>query len=150
MIGGHDEKCDVLKLAPDGGPSLKPCNCRQTLNRPVCTGVSAAWCSICGDCVCDRESGEMNSEECPLHSRVSMHAQVDSAKVRAVGGYCKKCKQRWDCKFCPTCGQEIAPLPTCPGCGHPDHGCAPCNVYTYSRFAVSDYDNTCSCPGVIR
>ena len=26
MIAGHDEMCDVLQLAPDGGPSQKPCN----------------------------------------------------------------------------------------------------------------------------
>ena len=76
MIGGHDESCDVFQLAPDGGPSQKPCNCRRLLPcAPECTGVSASWCPIHGDCNCDREAGEMNSEECPLHSRTSTHAE---------------------------------------------------------------------------
>ena len=26
---GHDENCDVFQLAPDLGPSHKPCNCRS-------------------------------------------------------------------------------------------------------------------------
>lgn len=78
-IGGHHENCDVFQLAPDGGPSQKPCNCRSILSMPSCTGVSASWCPIHGDCVCDRENDEMNSEECPLHSRNSSHALETSS-----------------------------------------------------------------------
>lgn len=81
MIGGHDELCDVFQPAPDGGPSQKPCNCRPSLGKtPECTSVSATWCPIHGDCNCDREAGEMNSEACPLHSRASTHAQGASTK----------------------------------------------------------------------
>jgi len=78
MIGGHDELCDVFQPAPDGGPSQKPCNCRRLLGEPECTGVSASWCPVHGDCACDREIG-MDSEECPLHSRSSTHAPGASA-----------------------------------------------------------------------
>jgi hypothetical protein len=74
MIGGHDELCDVFQPAPDGGLSQKPCNCRRLLGKPECTEVSASWCPIHGDCICDREAGEINNEECPLHSRASTHA----------------------------------------------------------------------------
>ena len=72
MIGGHHELCDVFQPAPDGGPSQKPCNCRQLLGESECTGVSSAWCPVHGDCTCDREIG-LDSEECPLHSRFSTH-----------------------------------------------------------------------------
>jgi hypothetical protein len=74
MIGGHHEFCDMFQPAPDGGPSQKPCNCRRLLGNTECTGVSASWCPIHGDCICDREAGEMNNEGCPLHSRASTHA----------------------------------------------------------------------------
>jgi len=38
-----------------------------------CTGVSAVWCPIHGDCTCkDRE--DQNDEECPLHGLPSTHA----------------------------------------------------------------------------
>jgi len=80
-IGGHDENCDVFQLAPDGGPSQKPCNCRHILGAPECTGIAASWCPIHGDCTCDKyESGERKTEvfaeptDCPLHSRESTHA----------------------------------------------------------------------------
>lgn len=73
-IYGHHEKCDVLKPEPDGSPSLKPCNCRPLLQAPACTGVSASWCPVHGDCVCDRENDELNNIDCPLHSRQSSHA----------------------------------------------------------------------------
>lgn len=76
MIAEHLEHCDVLQLAPDGGPSQKPCNCRQFLDLPTCTGISASWCPIHGDCVCDREVGDTNNEECPLHCRSSSHAMT--------------------------------------------------------------------------
>lgn len=76
IIGGHDEGCDVFQLAPDGGPSQKPCNCRRFLPCALeCTGVSATWCPIHGDCICNRGAGEMNSEACPLHCRASTHAE---------------------------------------------------------------------------
>lgn len=36
-IAGHDENCDVFQLAPDGGPSQKPCNCRPLLGERPCS-----------------------------------------------------------------------------------------------------------------
>lgn len=33
LRAGHHELCDVLELAPDLGPSYKPCNCRPTIER---------------------------------------------------------------------------------------------------------------------
>lgn len=30
-VGGHHALCDVFDLAPDLGPSQKPCNCRRMM-----------------------------------------------------------------------------------------------------------------------
>lgn len=81
-IGGHHELCDVLQPAPDGGPSQKPCNCRKWMNAPECTGVSASWCPVHGDCTCDKASEEVDGNEtepdrdCPLHGPNSSHATM--------------------------------------------------------------------------
>jgi hypothetical protein len=39
----HDENCDVLQLAPDLGPSRKPCNCGREQPAPVVHSVSHGW-----------------------------------------------------------------------------------------------------------
>lgn len=42
----------------------------------ACTGVSAFWCPIHGDCTCPRtEYGERErwDEDCPLHGEASNH-----------------------------------------------------------------------------
>ena len=45
----------------------------------VCTGLTAFWCPLCGDCTCERrEDGErddMTAEGCPLHDMASPHAK---------------------------------------------------------------------------
>lgn len=44
-----------------------------------CTGVTASWCPIHGDCTCPRKKdGEREEEDpkCPLHSLSSDHAEV--------------------------------------------------------------------------
>lgn len=73
-IGGHDERCAVFDTFPDGGPSQRPCDCRSLLGDPGCSGVAASWCPVHGDCVCDREAGELNDEACSLHCIASTHA----------------------------------------------------------------------------
>lgn len=40
-----------------------------------CTGIAAAWCHYHGDCTCPDREQAMNSEDCPLHSRDSQHAE---------------------------------------------------------------------------
>lgn len=50
-----------------------------------CTGVSARWCPVCGDCTCPEPERSMDSERCPLHSRASPHAEGgDSSPSVAV------------------------------------------------------------------
>lgn len=79
-VGGHKDFCAVLKTAPDGGPSLRACDCRGHGGAPVCTGTSAQWCPVCGDCKCpDRELGDLNGPGCPLHSNSSDHATPGTA-----------------------------------------------------------------------
>lgn len=37
-----------------------------------CSGVSAGWCPIHGDCTC-RDPDDKNDDDCPLHSAGSTH-----------------------------------------------------------------------------
>jgi hypothetical protein len=46
-IGGHDENCDVLQPAPDGGPSQKPCNCRSARGMGPSVWLTAPRSSVC-------------------------------------------------------------------------------------------------------
>jgi len=42
----------------------------------ACTGISASWCPICGDCTCPRDDcGERvrRGDDCPLHGREGAH-----------------------------------------------------------------------------
>jgi hypothetical protein len=43
----------------------------------VCTGLTAVWCPVHGDCVCPREDNgdilSMDDALCPLHSPRSEH-----------------------------------------------------------------------------
>lgn len=50
-----------------------------------CTGISASWCPVCGDCTCprDEDGGCMQDgfdvvedSECPLHGMQSTHAAI--------------------------------------------------------------------------
>lgn len=40
-----------------------------------CTGISAGWCPLCGDCTC-RDPENLNGDDCPLHSAASPHGEV--------------------------------------------------------------------------
>jgi hypothetical protein len=40
-----------------------------------CTGISASWCPIHGDCTC-RDECDRNDDDCPLHSAASTHGEV--------------------------------------------------------------------------
>lgn len=44
----------------------------------LCTGVSAKWCPVHGDCTCPNNNGDydsLNDDDCPLHSASSQHAE---------------------------------------------------------------------------
>lgn len=42
-----------------------------------CTEISARWCPICGDCTCRHPEESMSDEDCPLHSPMSRHGEVE-------------------------------------------------------------------------
>ena len=49
----------------------------------LCTGISASWCPIHGDCICRDDNGDLldeysglNHPDCPLHSDQSTHGEV--------------------------------------------------------------------------
>lgn len=54
---------------------------RIDLSPPECTGFSAKWCPVCGDCSCPtREGGDtgertMEDPGCPLHAPSSKHGE---------------------------------------------------------------------------
>lgn len=45
-----------------------------------CTGLSASWCPVCGDCTCRDPPESRNDAECPLHGDRSKHAMHDEAR----------------------------------------------------------------------
>ena len=79
-VTAHDERCAVFEPAPDGGPSLKPCDCRDLGLAPRCTGVSAAWCPVCGDCKCPDREQDLDDPRCPLHGSASDHASLGASR----------------------------------------------------------------------
>lgn len=69
-------------------PLTSACTCgaeKQWRLEQGCTGLSAAWCPIHGDCICDRENG-LDHEECPLHNRGSQHPLDSDALVELRHG----------------------------------------------------------------
>jgi hypothetical protein len=50
---------------------------KDTGRTPVCTGLTAAFCPVCGTCNCDRDGG-MDRIGCPLHGADSRHREGDS------------------------------------------------------------------------
>ncbi len=40
-----------------------------------CTGVSASWCPVCGDCSCKEPEESRSDDDCPLHGMTSRHAE---------------------------------------------------------------------------
>lgn len=41
-----------------------------------CTGVSARWCPVHGDCTC-KDAMDLNDGDCPLHSESSDHGEPE-------------------------------------------------------------------------
>ena len=73
-----------------------------------CTGVSASWCPVCGDCACpvdDRgehvstlNPGDYGKDDpaCPLHARSSKHAEGPCAHDMIT----RTRDLRWRCVQC--------------------------------------------------
>lgn len=40
-----------------------------------CTGISASWCPIHGDCVCPNREDDLSDPACPLHAPNSSHGE---------------------------------------------------------------------------
>lgn len=72
----------------------------------TCTGVTATWCPLCGDCICERrEDGEVEFEvefdgdgNCPLHTFDSPHATglMERALTRQQGRMFRRDSGRTD------------------------------------------------------
>jgi DNA modification methylase len=57
--------------------------CAGPGDRPACSGLTATWCPVHGDCACDREHG-LDAHACPLHSLDSTHADEAPASDHRV------------------------------------------------------------------
>ena len=49
----------------------------------LCTGISANWCPIHGDCTCI-DPVDKNDDDCPLHSAASTHG--DATGIQTIWG----------------------------------------------------------------
>lgn len=63
----------------------------RELETITCTGISAAWCPLCGDCICRDEEGNapdgLDHPDCPLHAFASPHAEdLPAAIARSLRG----------------------------------------------------------------
>lgn len=70
---------------------------RRALGLPTCTGLTARWCPVHGNCNCnpidDGMPGEMDDESCPLHAVRSAHApDEEPATARSLCGACQVAK----------------------------------------------------------
>ncbi len=89
----HDGFAEVIAVfrAREAAEALEDANrfysVQESLLDPVlparCTGVTARWCPIHGDCRCDPDQhpygdADMNDPACPLHSPTSAHGEVRS------------------------------------------------------------------------
>lgn len=71
---------DPIGLSPDGSEMRY----RITADPAafLCTGVSAAWCPIHGQCICDRDEGNDDEDPaCPLHGTFSKHADAPNDRT---------------------------------------------------------------------
>lgn len=66
-----DDISDAVRWAQDLG---YPITMYRKMETPdvVCTGLTASWCPICGDCCCDSEEG-LDDPSCPLHAIGTPH-----------------------------------------------------------------------------
>lgn len=69
--------CECAKLRPE---ELK------AAHSPQCTGVSAHWCPVCGDCTCKKPEDSLSDDGCPLHDIASKHAlpELNEAEKTAM------------------------------------------------------------------
>jgi nitrite reductase/ring-hydroxylating ferredoxin subunit len=75
----HPEDAPAIYWTSDGEPHA------YGPDRRKCTGVSAAWCPIHGDCICVRDGvADLDDPNCPLHNSASTHAEVEDAPESPV------------------------------------------------------------------
>lgn len=56
----------------------------QQIESQQCTGVSAAWCPLHGDCSCPEPENALDDWSCPLHSPSSTHAEASLASLKST------------------------------------------------------------------
>lgn len=89
---GHNPPSGGSESGVDGrtgarSPAGRPDGSDAAQDGSGCTGLTARWCPIHGDCTCDRDdygSGDMNDPTCPLHRTSSTHAERDAQPAADV------------------------------------------------------------------
>ena len=74
---------DVATPSPEIGTAAVPC-----------TGTTAVWCPVCGECKCtaDQRLDSLDNQTCPLHSPVSKHGDPGPAPEPGKPAMCETCK----------------------------------------------------------
>lgn len=69
LVVGHDGDHKAWHDGPAGV---------ETRTWPPCTGMTALWCPVHGDCSCPEEGPDdpRDAEHCPLHSFASSHGEA--------------------------------------------------------------------------
>lgn len=67
---------DIQVAFPEVFERLRKAGVELFRDRQACTGVSASWCPVCGDCLC-RNPADKNDDGCPLHDASSPHAEYE-------------------------------------------------------------------------
>jgi hypothetical protein len=86
-----------------------------------CTGTTARWCPVHGDCTCPRPDLELDAASCPLHAPGSEHGEPPRSLAPSDTGALALASA---CDAMPPCGQCVSCLASRPS----DTGAAPENV----------------------
>lgn len=84
----HDRWAAHAAVKSDVAPTVQP--------RPPCEGLTARWCPNCGTCCCPQD-GDLNDENCPLHSHDSTHPIAPTVGQGCEVDRCEIC-DRADCR----------------------------------------------------
>lgn len=147
---------------------------RDPKDAAACTGLSASWCPVHGECICDR-LGDLDDPACPLHNSTSTHdddARRDIESARMVVGEGVRARRRriesaeemdsctsHDALSCPvhgkcrctldsTCLDRPAQRNTCPLHGDQSFHAAPMSA-AIAREAIGDPGRCVDCNGLI-
>jgi hypothetical protein len=119
-IARYDDDADVREIARDILGEDE--SAAEDRSGPRCTGITASWCPVHGDCTCRRyASGERidgSRRGCPLHDDDSAHGEDDEdahpavaelARLRAVESSDHTTTDATGRRYCTECEERLTP-----------------------------------------